>query len=170
MTGQGWGKFFPAEENHFMQQSTWFTNCFSDHSVVQQQNKYKSLQRSMRCCIFHLFWQIQMPRTNHVAFGCHAQHVRCFLHFLFLVACIVTNCKNIQITMGRSSSSCWACFITWLNQTVKEVPWKEKGFLKELILWWWDKKWKRKASPPHENTICNEERLLSMLLFLTASL
>jgi len=129
MTGQGWGKLFPAEEKHFMQQSTCFTNCFCDHSVVWQQNNYKYLQRSMRCCIFHLFWQIQMPRTDHAAFGCHAQHVCCFLHFLFLVACIVTNSKNIQVTMGMSSSSCRAWFITWFNQTVKEVSWKERGIL-----------------------------------------
>jgi len=132
-----------------MQQSTCFTNCFCDHSVVWQQNNYKYLQRSMRCCIFHLFWQIQMPRTDHAAFGCHAQHVRCFLHFLFLVACIVTNSKNIQVTMGRSSSSCWAWFITWFNQTVRCLERKE-GFLKKLILWWCNKKWKRKTSPPQK--------------------
>jgi len=40
-----------------------------------------------------------VPRANCVAFGCHAQQVCCFLHFLLLVACIVTNCNKYTITI-----------------------------------------------------------------------
>jgi len=32
---------------------------------------------------FYLFWQMQMSRNDHVAFGCHAQQVCSFCHFCF---------------------------------------------------------------------------------------
>jgi len=50
--GKDGGNIFPAEENNCLWQSTWFANCFSGHTVAQQQNKYNSLKRNMRCCIF----------------------------------------------------------------------------------------------------------------------
>ena len=50
---------------------------------------------------------IKMPRTNHLAFGCNAQQVCCFLYFLFLAACIVTNCK-------KYTNHNWFVFSHWV--------------------------------------------------------
>jgi len=115
----------------------------------------------MWCCIFHLFW---LANTNAKNRSCHAQHVCCFLHFLFLVACIVPNCKNIQITMERSSSSAGlALSLDWIKQWKrclerKRDSWKNRICDDET-------KVEKKRFTTTKNIICNEERLLFMLLF-----